>query len=631
MRFFAISLSFFLILASFAPVVQAQHFVTPCPVGQVKIESGIFKDNELLDRKVLSTLDADRLLYAFHVTAGLPNANGLHQYGGWESTDLRGHSLGHYLTALSYDYALTGSDSVKQLIGHVVSELARCQQALGNGYVSAFPETMLDVADATGNGWAPYYTLHKILQGLLDAYTFTGNREALEIASRFGDYIYGRTTRITNPAQWVKVLDIMEVGGFAEGMLNLYHLTGKQEHLEAGVFFQQMDKLEPAAAHKDILNDSRTDNFRHVNATIPQFIAAVRQYQLTGDKLCLDAATYFWNEVTQHRCYTNGSTGRGEHWYMGPDSLTHELMFNAGESCSTYNLIRLAQLLFSIAPQACYADYVEGALLNHILGSIDPETGDMMYFHTQSQGSFKTYGQVDKVFWCCSGTGMENHVRYGENIYSQDGNSLYVNQFIPSTLNWQERGLTIEQSTSFPMQGVTRLKVTSGQGTIQWNIRVPAWCKSGFALKVNGKRATGKRLENGYCLLAGEWKAGDVIEVTLPMTLWINHDKGNPRMGSLMYGPLVLAADMGTQGVTEALIHPEDYFYEQQPAVYAPSFAIPSLTGSTTHLSWLKQVKGKGLTFETRATSTGEKLRFAPLYSFHDRRFVSYWSLEGSK
>lgn len=581
-----------------------------------------------MDQTVLQSLDADRLLCDFRRTAGLENPEGVRRYGGWESTDLRGHTLGHYLTALSYDYGVTGNDSIKQLTAYIVSELGKCQDAIGTGYLSAFPERMVAFADTTGMGWAPYYTLHKILQGLQDVYRYTDNSQALDIASRFGDYLYGRTLNITDNEKWVKVMDIMEIGGIAEGLLNLYQYTAKPEHLAAGKFFQQMDKLEPAERHEDILNDKRTDNFCHVNATIPQFIAALRQYEITGEPFYLEAASYFWEQVTGHRCYSNASTGKGEHWNMGPDSLTFELDFNAGETCSTYNLIRLANELFRFSPQSKYADYVESALFNHILGSICPETGDIMYFHTQLQGSFKSYGTVNKVFWCCSGTGLENHVRYAENIYFKGDNQLYVNLFVPSTLHWGEKGIEIEQTTAFPNEGHTQLVVCHGKAAFEWLIRIPSWCKAGFEVNVNGVKQEVVALENGYCSLTGEWKEGDVIDIQTPLQLWLKPTPDNAQIASLMYGPLVLAGDMGTEGVTYELVHPEDYYYEHQPEAYKAPFDIPQLTGDMTDLSWLKPVSGAPLHFETSTTSDGQTIQFFPLYQFYKNRFVTYWNFK---
>ena len=299
-------------------LTKAQSVQRFCP-SEVHLTSGEMLQRQQWDEHYILSLDADRLLHHFRRECGLEPQPNTIPYGGWESTDLRGHTLGHWLSALSLMAGgQASSDVVKEeaqkRLSYTINELAACQQQRSKlhpesaGYLSAFREQMLDVADNTGQGWAPYYTLHKILQGLLDAYRLTGNAQALDVAGKMGDYIYQRTTRL-DEAKWLKALDIMEVGGFAESMLNLYQLTKKQEHLVAGQRFQQMSKLVPAAHGVDSLHIHVTDNYHHANTTIPQFIAAKREYDVNGNPLMLDAAANFWDMVVEHRTYCNGTTG----------------------------------------------------------------------------------------------------------------------------------------------------------------------------------------------------------------------------------------------------------------------------------------------------------------------------------
>lgn len=601
----------------------------PFPLKQFKstqITSGDMKKFEKMDISYIHSLKADNLLYFFRERANLPQPEGAASYGGWESTDLRGHTLGHYLTALSILYVQSGDSKTKSTINHVVKTLDEIQNATGKGYVSAFSESMLDRVEADGSGWAPYYTLHKILQGLIDAHVYAGNELALTVADKFGDYIYDRTTRLTDQAHWERVLDIMEVGGFAEAMLNLYQLTDKEKHLQAGQFFQQMTKLRPASEGLDILADNRTSNFNHSNSTIPQFIAAVREYELTGDKVMLDAARHFWNHVVEHRAYCNGSTSFWEHWNLPPDHLSQELGVRSGETCCTYNLIRLSNDLFRLLRNPKYAEYVERATLNHIMGTIHPESGNFMYFHTQKPGTFKWYGNNDQVFWCCTGTGMENHLRYAHSVFFNLQDTLYVTQYFPTQLHWEEKGLKLEQITEFPYQESTRLKITEGAANATLKIRIPTWTND-FAVKVNGRTAKGK-VENGFCCISRNWNAGDVIKVTFPMKLRLEPMADHHRMAAIFYGPLVLAGDLGSEGVTSDRVNINDNFYNGHPNYMNPTTPVPTLTGSMEKLNWLKKKKNK-LEFTTTATSDGSTLRLIPLYKATGIRFTDYWEFPG--
>ena len=594
-------------------------------VSDVHINDGAFKKAEELDSKVIQSIDADRLLYTFRANAGIANPKGVSQYGGWESSDLRGHTMGHYLTAMSYRYAITSDVSIKANLNYVVNELANCQERFNSGFLSAFPESILDKVDSTGEGWAPYYTLHKILQGLIDVYRLTSNHQALQVASHIGDYLYERTLRITNKDAWKVVLDKMEQGGIAESLLNLYQLTGKKEYLKCACFFHQHDKLEPALNHKDVLNSRITSNYNHSNTTIPQFIGAVRMYEVTGDASYRESARFFWEEVATHRSYSNGSTGYHEHWNYGPDTLSLELGGKAGETCCTYNMIKLSNDLFRIEPNAKYADYVERALFNHILGSIHPETGDFMYLHTMESGSFKTFGKNTDVFWCCTGTGMENHVRYAESFYFKGKKKLYINQYVPSTLNWNEQRVEIEQRTKFPEKSETEICIKKGFGVFDILLRVPYWCKQRFSVQINGKPIKVKVEENGYCVLHRSWKQNDRIQIQLPMSLWALPTPDAPDIASIMYGPLVLAGDLGTEGVTDKLIRTTNNFYGEIPESYKVNISIPRLTGNLSDLSWISRIDSTQLCFRTNQTEPQQILYFYPLYSFYKNRFAAYW------
>jgi len=587
------------------------------------ITSGRMKMLEQKDVEVIKSLDPDRLLFYFRDLAGIDNPEGVRRYGGWENSDLKGHTLGHYLSAMSMYWAQSNDAELLKKVNYVVSELGRCQKAMGSGYISAFPDTALDRVEKDGSGWAPYYTLHKILQGLMDAYTFTGNTEALRIASSFGDYIHNRTTRITVNARWIKNLDIMEIGGFAESMLNLYAQTHNEKHLKAGQFFQQMDKIEPSANGIDQLHDKRTMNFHHANSTIPQFVSAAREYELTGNEMMLKAAVNFWDNVVLHRSYANGSTSLHEHWNLPPDRLSEEMDVTVGETCCTNNLIRLSNDLFRFTRQSRYAEYVERATLNHIMGSMNPETGNFMYFHTQLPGSYKTFGNNENMFWCCTGTGMENHVRYAQASYFADADTLYICQYFPTDLDWKENGMKLTMETAFPEEEHAHLQVKGNGSKATLKLRIPEWCKN-FDVKVNGKQ-TKAQVENGFLAVTRKWKENDFIDIELPMHLRCESLKDNSGMRSFFYGPILLAADLGKDGMKEIDIN--DNFFGSYPDYLKAPFEIPQLLDGGNIVESIRKVDGK-LEFETSSTSDGRKLRLIPLYLANGVRFCDYFKVK---
>lgn len=618
---------------------EQTHAVQRFSSSDVHIEESEMMRRQQWDEHYILSLNADRLLFHFRQECGLEPLPDIAPYQGWESTDLRGHTLGHWLSALSLMAGGQASsnaikeEAVKRL-NHTIDVLAECQQQRSQlhpesaGYLSAFREQMLDVADNTGQGWAPYYTLHKILQGLLDAYRIGGNTKAIDIARRLGDYIYLRTTRLDKD-KWLKALDIMEVGGFAESMFNLYQITNNSKHLTAAQTFQQMSKLAPAAHGVDSLHIHVTDNYNHANSTIPQFIAAKREYDINGNSMMLDAATNFWNMVVEHRTYCNGTTGFHEHWNMAGDQLSKELDAQAGENCCTYNMIKLSDELFLTNPSTKYPEYTERTIINGIMGTIEPETANFMYFHTQKPGAFKTFPPNDGVFYCCSASGMESHLRYAAGIYFHTDDILYVNQFFHSALQWQQKGVVLRQTTNFPCEEETAISFDEADTTFELRIRIPSWCQKGFTLRLNGKKATWTQ-RDGYACIRRKWHKGDKLSVSLPMSLHVEPLADAPQTVALLYGPIVLAADLGKDGVTRELINTSDNFFGGVKEPWQVNMQIPSLTGNVSNLNWIKKQKNK-LLFSTSSTSDGSTILFRPLYEIHDCRFADYMKVVSGK
>lgn len=611
--------------------VPRHEQVSAFPVEDVIITGGDFLQAGKTDKKVMLAIVPDRLLYTFRENAGIANKPGIRPYGGWEAPNvaLRGHTTGHYLSALSYWYAQEPIPAVKQRTDYIVNSLAQCQDKLGNGYLSAFPEKDIDLVERTGEGWAPHYTLHKILQGLLDAYTLTGNKQALDVATRFGNWFVFRAGNIKDKTHWAKVLDMIEQGGIVEALLNLYIITGNEKYKATATFFEQQSKIRPAYEGRDVLNKNITSNYQHANATIPQFIGAVRKYEVTGDTTYLQASNFFWSQVTGHRTFSNGTTGYNEYWYHSPDTLLPEMGIKAGETCCSYNLIKLSNDLFRMHPDAKYADYVERALYNDILSAIHPETGGMMYFHTQQPGGFKTFGKNEEVFWCCTGTGMEDHVRYATSVYFHSKNDLYINLYVPSRVNWKAKGVTIEQITSFPDAEQVLFQISGVSARYALHLRVPYWARKGITIKVNGKQVNSLPDHTGFVVISRNWHNGDKINVSLPMQLHLQHLPDAPEYASVMYGPLVMAGESGYEKMSDSLIMTTDYFFGDVPPAYAATIAVPSLTGPTGQLDWIRKMPSSRLSFTTDQTSDGKRVKFVPVHRIYNQRLTSYWKFTG--
>lgn len=597
-------------------------------------DSSEFAVRQQWDRNFMLSLDVDRLLYFF---LDEPHRKGLTPYGSWESLDLKGHTLGHYLSAMSMLYAQTQDQEVKQRIDRVIEGMEECQQRLGTGMITAFRLDLLDECETQGTGWAPYYTLHKLLQGLLDAYAYGDQPKALQLATAMGDHCYNRMKSIQERGiDWKHNLDIMEVGGFGESMLNLYALTAKPEHLEVARFFHQMSKLTPAAAGRDELNhpslltqhrnrrspnDDELHNMHHSNATIPQFLAAARDFELTGDSLYWRAADNFWHFVTEHRAYTNGTTGNFEHWNYGPDSLSMELDYRAGETCCTYNMIKLSNELFRLNPQAEYGHYVERALINDIMGTIYPETADFVYFHTQKPGSNKLYGINDQCFWCCTGSGMENPQRYVESIYFTDSVHLYVNLPIASNLDWQERGIKLHLDSDYPNPGKRTFTIDEGQGKFILCLRFPRWKVDHYLVMLNDKPYPVSP-DHGYLCIENDWKAGDQLAIFTEYSLYFESLPDDRSYVSLFYGPMLMAADLGQ--VDSTLVHGTNNFYGGVPEPWLVKDTVPTLNCGREQLQDVFFRTDDDFTFQTEATTDGKRLTFVPLYRITDHRFAAY-------
>ena len=593
---------------------------TPFALTEVRVLDGPFKAAMERDARVVLAVDADRLLHMFRVTAGLPTS--AEPYGGWESPDseLRGHTLGHYLTAAALLYAATGDERFRERVDYIVGALAACQAALpaqgaAPGYLSAYPEEFFTRVERRAPVWAPYYTLHKILAGLLDAYRHCGTAEALAVAERLAGWIQRRTERL-NLEQMQIMLD-MEPGGIDEALAELYAITRTPAHLALALRFRHEAVMDPLARGEDRLDRA------HANTQIPKAIGAARKYELTGDPSLRQEATFFWERVALHRSYAIGGNSDDE-LFFPIDRFAQHLSPVTAETCNTYNMLKLTRHLFSWEPSATLMDFYERGLLNHILASQDPDTGMLLYFASLKPGHVKIYNTPDRSFWCCTGTGMENHAKYADTIYYHGDDALWVNLFIASELRWAAQALTLRQETRFPEQETTLLTLElAAPSTFAINIRWPGWAEQ-LTVAVNGQQVALAGAPGSYVTLERAWRSGDTIAVRLPMRLHVEPLPGADNIVALLYGPVVLAGALGTENM------PDEYLKDAYTRMTAtndwPTPDVPALAG-TSHaiLTAIEPVAGEPLRFRTRGIGRPHDVELMPFYQLHHQRYTVYW------
>jgi DUF1680 family protein len=601
-----------------APVDPAAR---PFDPGEVRLLDGPFRDAMLRNQKYLRSLEPDRLLHTFRLNAGLPSS--AQPLGGWEAPkcELRGHCLGHYLSACALMAAWEQDEVLKKNGDAIVAELAKVQDALAArgatpGYLSAYPESFIDRVEAAKPVWAPYYTLHKILAGLLDMHVLTGNAQALEILKRKAGWLKTRLDKLA-PEQVQKMLG-NEFGGMNEVLANLYAVTGDPEHLRLARAFDHRFVFDPLARGED-----RLDGL-HANTQVPKMIGAAREYALTGETRYRDIADVFWRRVALARSYVIGGHSDHEHFFP-VDQFAKHLGPETAETCNTYNMLKLTRLVFGWTPTAEVMDFHERALYNHILASQDPETGQYVYLMSLKPGHFKTYSRPLDSFWCCVGTGMENHTKYADTIYFRgaDG-SLYVNLFIASELTWKEKGIALRQETAFPDEGATRLAVSCAAPVkAVLRLRRPAWAGEGFAVAVNGQEAGVDGKPGSYVALDRTWKDGDRVEVRLPMRLRTEPLPGDPSHVAFLCGPVVLAGEMGRTGIETF-----DFLAKgQTDHVRVPTPAPPVLVGDPKDVTArVEPVAGKPLTFRTKGLARPDDVTLLPFFRMHRQRYAVYWA-----
>lgn len=594
----------------------------------VKLLPGRFNENMQREENWILSIPVNSLLHSFRTNAGVYSGleggysptKGTPKLAGWESLDceLRGHTTGHILSGLALLYAATNEQKYKLKADSIVNGLAEVQKALNEqGYLSAFPQELINRNIAGQRVWAPWYTLHKIYAGLIDQYLYCDNKTALEIVTKMGEWAYQKLNPLTELQRTLMLRN--EFGGMNDAFYNLYSITGNEHFKWVADFFYHNDVLDPLKEQKDVLNT------KHANTFIPKLIGLARDYELKGDGDEMSVAEFFWNTVIDHHSFATGSNSDKEHFFAA-DKISEHLTGYTGESCNVYNMLKLTRHLFIYNPDSKYADYYERALFNHILGQQDTETGMISYFLPMLSGAHKLYSTPDSSFWCCVGSGFENQAKYGEAIYYHTANDVFVNLFIPSQLNWKENGFELIQQTKFPENGHIELTIQKRSDLFKaLHIRYPSWSKLAI-VKVNGKKLSKLNLQNGYIVLNKKWEDGDKVEVDFSIELHLVSANDNPNKAAVAYGPIILAGEMGTDGFTgrepysDPTQHNDYYTYDfKVPSTIPTSLSVNKINPSED----IKPIEGKLLTFKTK-----EGITLRPLYDIHRERYVVYWDIK---
>ena len=589
--------------------------VRPFPMPQVRLGEAPFKQAIEADLRYLNLLPTDRLLHSFRVTAGLPSS--AEPLGGWEKPDceVRGHFAGgHYLSACALMYASTGDDAIKARGDLMVSELAKCQDALKTGYLGAYPADFYDRLREGIAVWAPFYTLHKIMAGHLDMYVHCGNQQALQTVEGIARWVQGWTNPLSEQ-HMQRVLGV-EHGGMIEVLCNLYAVSGNVQYLELSRRFEHKQFFDPLAARRDELKGL------HANTNIPKVTGAARAYELTGEHRLRDITDFFWREVVSERTYCTGGTSDHEHWLTEPGKLSTQLSKETEECCCGYNMLKLTRHVFGWTADPRAMDYYERTLFNSRLGTINPEDGMMMYFLPLASGYWKFFNSPYNSFWCCTGTGVEEYAKLADTIYFHDDHGIYINLFIASEVNWPEKGIRVTQQTNFPEeQGTTLLVQAKRPVEMSLNIRIPYWVARGGQVKLNGAMLPTFASPSSYLTLNRVWQDGDKVEVSLPMELRVAPMPDDESIQAIMYGPLVLAGRLGTANLTKDMM-----YGGYSPAPQGDPISAPTIAANPRDpTGWLEPVGNERLRF--RAANQSRSIELIPLYKLFGERYAVYWNV----
>ena len=618
-----------LLLAAGSINAQDRLYADEFPLGDVTLLDGPLKKARDLNVKVLLQYDNDRLLAPFLKEAGLKPKGEL--YPNWAGLD--GHVGGHYLTALAMN-AATGSKECQERMEYWISELQACADAnaknhpeWGKGYIGGVPGSdRIWSAYKKGNfgpysgAWVPFYNIHKVYAGLRDAWVYCGNEQAKQLFLGLCDWAIDLTSGLTD-AQVERTLHT-EHGGMNEVLADAYAITGDKKYLDVAKRFSHKRLLLPLSQRQDCL-----DNL-HANTQVPKVVGFERIAELTDDEAYHNASAYFWDIVTGERTLAFGGNSRREHFPSKEACQDFVTDIDGPETCNTNNMLKLSEELHRRNPEARYADFYELATFNHILSSQHPEHGGYVYFTSARPRHYRNYSAPNEAMWCCVGTGMENHGKYGQFVYTKKADNLFVNLFVASELNWKERGIVLRQETGFPYTETSKITIVQGKGQFTLQVRYPGWVKpDAFQVKVNGKPVTIVTGPSSYVAISRQWKKGDVVDITFPMHNSVKYLPNLPQYIALMHGPIMLAMKTGTEDLVR-LIADDSRFGQLAVGKKLPVDKAPILINNDLEAiaNQLQPVAGKPLHF-TISTKMENEIRneLMPFFELHDARYMMYW------
>jgi len=610
---------------------QAKLYPNEFPLSDVTLLDGPFKHARDLNIQVLLKYDVDRLLAPYRKEAGLLEK--AKTYPNWDGLD--GHIAGHYLTAMALNYASTGNVECKKRMEYMLSELKVCLEAnatnnadWGVGYIGGFPNSKkLWSAFKKGDfsvynaAWAPFYNLHKMFAGLRDAWVYCDYEDAKVLFLKFCDWGISMTSSFTEN-QMQSILN-MEHGGMDEMFADAYQMTGDQKYLIAAKRFSHNMLLDPMSQGIDNLDN------KHANTQIPKVVGFERIAEVSHDQKYAKAGRFFWETVTTNRSLAFGGNSRREHFPSVAACFDYVNDVDGPESCNSYNMLKLTEDLFRMQPDAKYVDYYERTLYNHILSTQHPVHGGYVYFTSARPRHYRIYSAPNEAMWCCVGTGMENHGKYNQFIYTHSNDSLFLNLFIASELQWKAKGVSIKQETAFPKEEQTTLTVTNGRAKFKLMVRYPVWVSEGaLKITVNGKNVAYTSKPSSFVSIDRTWKKGDVIVITLPMHTTVEYMPNVKQYIAFMHGPILLSAKSGTEDMS-GLIADDSRFGQYPGGQKLPIDKAPILIDDNAALLGAKivPVKDKPLTFTLTAQMINpiDKLTLEPFYQIHDSRYMMYW------
>ena len=622
-------LSMMMLLAAGSIMAQDRLYADEFSLGDVTLLDGPLKKARDLNIKTLLQYDCDRLLAPYLKEAGLnPKAK---SYPNWDGLD--GHVGGHYLTAMAINAAM-GDKACKERMEYFISELQACADAnaknhpeWGKGYVGGIPGSdriwsAYKKGDfgAYSGAWVPFYNIHKMYAGLRDAWVYCGNEQAKKLFLGFCDWAIDLTAGLTD--EQVERTLHTEHGGMNEVLADAYAITGDKKYLDVAKRFSHRRLLNPLSQRQDCL-----DNM-HANTQVPKVVGFERIAELSGDETYHNASIYFWDIVTGERTLAFGGNSRREHFPSKEACMDFINDIDGPETCNTNNMLKLTEELHRRNPEARFADYYELATFNHILSSQHPEHGGYVYFTPARPRHYRNYSAPNEAMWCCVGTGMENHGKYGQFIYTKKDDNLFVNLFVASELKWKDQNVMLRQETQFPYAETSKITIAQGKGQFTLQVRYPGWVKPGqFEVKVNGKPVRIITGPSSYVAISRQWKKGDVVDITFPMHNSVKYLPNEPQYIALMHGPIMLAAKTGTEDLAH-LIADDSRFGQYASGKKLPINEAPILVNNNLEdiANQLQPIAGKPLHF-TLHTKMENAIRseIQPFFEIHDARYMMYW------